>query len=86
MERGDDKSNEERNEMRETETFVYFLLSSFCIFVMSVEKSNKKVDFCYLSNSTLYMSLKRCSIYGPRAKCGPKKLFTWPAKPTILII
>ncbi len=53
---GDDKSNEERNEMRETETFVYFLLSSFCIFVMSVEKSNKKIDLCYLLNLTLYNS------------------------------
>jgi hypothetical protein len=24
-----------------------------------------------------------CTTYGPRAKCGLRKLFIWPAKPTI---
>jgi len=25
-----------------------------------------------------------CTTYGPRAKCGPRKLLIWPAKPQIL--
>ena len=24
-----------------------------------------------------------CTTYGPRAKCGPRKLFIWPANPNI---
>ena len=32
----------------------------------------------------LFVALKQaCTTYGPRAKCGPRKLFIWPAKPKI---
>ncbi len=37
----------------------------------------------YLSIVTLTQT---CTTYTPLAKCGPQKLFIWPAKPTILLI
>jgi len=31
----------------------------------------------------LYLE-QACLAYGPRAKCGPRKLFTWPTNPKLL--
>jgi len=28
--------------------------------------------------------MQACTTYGPRAKCGPRKLLIWPAKPQIV--
>ena len=30
----------------------------------------------------VYTVIQACTIYSPRAKCGPHKLLPWPAKPT----
>ena len=32
----------------------------------------------------LIIIIQACTIYGPRAKCGPRRLLFWPAHPNVL--
>ena len=47
-----------------------------------VEIAIKKVTMA----NPCYVLTQACTTYGPRAKCGPRKLLIWPAKLQILFV
>jgi hypothetical protein len=54
-------------------------------FVLSAPTSSPaKFTHKHSPHSPFHALSQACTTYGPRAKCGPRKLLIWPSKPQIL--
>jgi len=52
----------------------------------SILKIGFGLSITYLWWIWIGLSNSLCTTYGPRAKCGPRKLLIWPAKPQIVFM